>query len=153
MESRKLTELLDKERAGRKADKAIAENLSNSNAQSRRALEKHQTQLSELEKARNKETKSLIQLEAQYKEQIAERNSLLVQLWQRLSGICGSEWAHKNQLMGKTGTIQPTEVVVGTALQSYAKSILLAIKTIEGAIAGFKTRCKNVERDLWKEYQ
>lgn len=31
--------------------------------------------------------------------------------------------------------------------------MLCGVKTIESIVAGFKTRCRGVERDLWKEYQ
>ena len=83
---------MDKERQARKADKALAEGLQLTHEKSRRAIAQHQSQLADLEKARNKDSKALSQLEAQYKEQLAERNSLLVQLWLRLSALCGAEW-------------------------------------------------------------
>lgn len=152
LETRKLTDLLDKERQGRKADRALADSLQSTHSQSRRTIAQHQSQLAELEKARNKDSKSLIQLEAQYREQLAERNSLLVQLWQRLTFICGTDWLHKNPLT-KGGDAQSAEAVVQSALPSFTKSIILAVKTIEEVVNGFKARCRNIERDLWKEYQ
>lgn len=42
--------------------------------------------------------------------------------------------------------------VVG-ALTGFQKNMLTALKTIESIVAGFKTRCRGVEIDLWKEYQ
>lgn len=45
------------------------------------------------------------------------------------------------------------ETAVVGALSGFQKNMLTAVKTIESIVAGFKTRCRGVERDLWKEYQ
>lgn len=45
------------------------------------------------------------------------------------------------------------ETAVVGALQGFQKNMLCGVKTIESIVAGFKTRCRGVERDLWKEYQ
>jgi len=45
------------------------------------------------------------------------------------------------------------EAAVVGALPGFQKNMLIAVKTIESIVAGFKTRCRGVERDLWKEYQ
>lgn len=53
---------------------------------------------------------------------------------------------------GTTGKQSMENAVVG-ALQGFQKNMLCGVKTIESIVAGFKTRCRGVERDLWKEYQ
>ncbi|KAF3931724.1 hypothetical protein ABW19_dt0207009 [Dactylella cylindrospora] len=152
IEAKKLQELLDKERQGRKADKALAETLQATHEKTRRTIAQHQSQLADLEKARGKDSRALSQLEAQYKEQLAERNSLLVQLWHRLSALCGAEWADKNKLVGKGGVVQPADAIVSSHLLGFTKAIIAAVKNLEGVLTGFKTRIRNIERDLWKEY-
>ncbi|PWW73205.1 hypothetical protein C7212DRAFT_285963 [Tuber magnatum] len=157
LESRKLTDLLDKERAGRKSDRAALETLKTTHHQTRHTITQHQTQYTELEKTRNKESKSIHQLEQQYREQLAERNNLLTQIWLRLSALCGPDWTHRNSLV-PTGTNnvngkQSMEAAVVGTLPGFQKNMLIAVKTIESIVAGFKTRCRGVERDLWKEYQ
>lgn len=52
-----------------------------------------------------------------------------------------------------TGSKQSMETAVVGALQGFQKNMLCGVKTIESIVAGFKTRCRGVERDLWKEYQ
>ncbi|KAG0642806.1 hypothetical protein HOY80DRAFT_880908 [Tuber brumale] len=157
LESRKLTDLLDKERAGRKSDRAALETLKTTHHQTRHTITQHQTQYTELEKTRNKESKSIHQLEQQYREQLAERNNLLTQIWLRLSTLCGPDWTHRNSLVStNTNNVngkQSMEAAVVGALPGFQKNMLIAVKTIESILAGFKTRCRGVERDLWKEYQ
>ncbi|KAF3908704.1 hypothetical protein AA313_de0210021 [Arthrobotrys entomopaga] len=152
LEVRRLQDLLEKERQGRKSDKAVAENLQNNQEKSRRLIAQHQSQLADLEKARSKDSKALTQLEAQYKEQLAERNSLLVQLWIRLSALCGADWAEKNKLIGKGGAVLSADASVNNHLSGFSKSVLAAAKNLETVLTGFKTRIRNIERDLWKEY-
>ncbi|KAK6359656.1 Anucleate primary sterigmata protein B [Orbilia brochopaga] len=152
MEVKRLQDLLEKERQGRKADKSLADDLQNTHEKSRRLIAQHQSQLADLEKARSKDSKALAQLEAQYKEQLAERNSLLVQLWIRLSALCGAEWADKNKLIGKGGTVLSADASVNNHLPGFSKSLLAAAKNLETVLTGFKTRIRNIERDLWKEY-
>ncbi|PUU83522.1 hypothetical protein B9Z19DRAFT_963682 [Tuber borchii] len=157
LESRKLTDLLDKERAGRKSDRAALETLKTTHHHTRHTITQHQTQYTELEKTRNKESKSIHQLEQQYREQLAERNNLLTQIWLRLSALCGPDWTHRNSLVStNTNNVngkQSMEAAVVGALPGFQKNMLIAVKTIESIVAGFKTRCRGVERDLWKEYQ
>ena len=145
-------DLLEKERQGRKSDKAVADDLQANHEKSRRLVDQHRTQLADLEKSRTKDSRALSQLELQYKEQLAERNSLLVQLWIRLSAICGAEWADRNKLVGKGGAVLSADASVNTHISGFSKSILAAAKNLETVLTGFKTRIRNIERDLWKEY-
>ncbi|KAF3923326.1 hypothetical protein ABW21_db0203345 [Orbilia brochopaga] len=152
MEVKRLQDLLEKERQARKADKSLADDLQNTHEKSRRLIAQHQSQLADLEKARSKDSKALAHLEAQYKEQLAERNSLLVQLWIRLSALCGAEWADKNKLIGKGGAVLSADASANNHLPGFSKSLLAAAKNLETVLTGFKTRIRNIERDLWKEY-
>ncbi|EPS44741.1 hypothetical protein H072_1244 [Dactylellina haptotyla CBS 200.50] len=152
LEMRRLQDLLEKERQARKSDRAVADTLQTNHDKSRRQIAQHQSQLAELEKARSKDSKALSQLEIQYKEQLAERNSLLVQLWIRLSALCGTEWADKNKLIGKGGAVLSADASVNGHLPGFSKSVLAAAKNLETVLTGFKTRIRNIERDLWKEY-
>lgn len=159
LESRKLSDMLDKEKSGRKTDRATIDTLQTNHQQSRQRLSQHQTQYTDLEKARSKDNRTIQQLEHQYREQLAERNNLLIQVWQRLSTLCGPDWTQRNSVVetttgpgGVTGKQSMETAVVG-ALQGFQKNMIFGVKTIESIVAGFKTRCRGVERDLWKEYQ
>lgn len=69
----------------------------------------------------------------------------------RLSALCGTDWAHDNSLIN--GRALPSLESVGTMLPGFSKNLLAAVKTIETMVSGFQARVKDVERDLWKEYQ
>lgn len=89
-------------------------------------------------------------LESQFKEQLVERNNLLLVLWTRLSALCGTDWAHNNSLIN--GRALPSLESVSTMLPGFSKNLLGAVKTIEAMMGGFQTRIKAVERELWKDY-
>ncbi|KAI5806098.1 hypothetical protein EDC01DRAFT_609670 [Geopyxis carbonaria] len=157
LENRKLTSLLDKEKAARRSDKAQLETLQSSQSVTTRRISEHKTQFTEMERQRNRDTRSLQQLENQLREQIAERNKVLLESWTRLSTVCGADWAHRNSLVTITSSTTPgklsMETSITSAFQGFSRNFLSAVKTIESIVAGFKTKVKSVERDLWKEYQ
>lgn len=64
--------------------------------------------------------------------------------------MCGSDWQHQNSLV--SGHLPTLEVVAGM-LPAFSKNLLLAVKTIEGLLGGFKARIRNIERDFVKEFQ
>ena len=104
----------------------------------------------ELESARQADRRRVNGIETQYKDQLLERNNLLLALWNRLSTMCGTEWSHKHsQVHGKLPTIE----VIASQLPGFSKNLLLAVKTVEGLVGALKSRIRNVEKDLWKEYQ
>jgi chromosome segregation ATPase len=152
LESRKLSELLDRERAARRADKHSFEQALKSHQQANRTISQNNSRIVELETARAQDRKKLSNLEQSFKDQLSERNALLLSIWKRLSVMCGPDWAHSNSLIN--GNL-PSQEVVGNMLfwPGFSRNLLLALKTVEGLIGGFKTRIKTVERDLWKEYQ
>ena len=150
LESRKLSELLEKERSGRRADKAQHEQWQKSHLHTSRTMTQKDTRITELESSRQSDRKKLANLEQQFKDQVTERNTLLLSLWNKLSALCGSDWQHQNSLV--SGHL-PTLEVIASMLPGFSKNLLLAIKTIEGIIGNFRSQIKAVERDLTKDYQ
>ncbi|RLM01795.1 hypothetical protein CFD26_108551 [Aspergillus turcosus] len=152
LESRKLAELLERERQARRADKQSFEQALKSHHQASRTITQSNSRITELENARSQDRKRFTALEQQYKEQLNERNSMLLTMWKRLSAMCGPDWAHSNSLIN--GNL-PSQEVIGNILfwPGFSRNLLLAVKTLENVIAGFKSRIKGVERDLTKQYQ
>jgi hypothetical protein len=150
LESQKLAELLEKERAGRRNDKIQQEQWQKSHQHTSRTVGQKETRITELEAARSADRKRLVVLEQHYKDSLLERNNLLLTLWTRLAALCGSDWQHQNSLVNQH---LPTLEVVSSMLPGFSKNLLLAVKTLEGAISGFKTRIRAVERDFTKEIQ
>jgi len=150
LESRKLSELLEKERQARRSDKYQHEQWQKTHQHTTRTVTQKETRIVELESARQSDRKKLSALEQRYMEQLGERNNLLLAIWNRLSTICGSDWQHKNSLIN--GNL-PSLEVVSSMLPGFSKNLLLAVKTVEGLIGGFKSRIRSIERELWKEYQ
>ncbi len=101
--------------------------------------------------ARQQDRKKIAALENNFKDQMTERNNLLLALWNRLSALCGTDWAHNNSLIN--GRALPSLEAVSTMLPGFSKNLMAAVKTLETIIGGFKTRVRTVEKDLWKEYQ
>jgi len=159
LEVRKLTELLDKERHGRRIDRQNLEALQNTHQVVSNNLRNARSTQSELEKARSRDSRNVANLEQTLRDQISERNALLTQLWTRLAKICGPEWMSRNSLAiskpnGSSITTKTSmESAVVTAFPSFSQNIHLAVKAMENIFVGWKARMKSVERDLWKEYQ
>jgi len=105
----------------------------------------------ELESSRQQDRRKIATLENNFKDQMAERNNLLLALWNRLSVLCGVDWAHNNSLIN--GRALPTIEAITTMLPGFAKNLMAAVKTIESLVGDFKLRIRSVEKDLWKEYQ
>jgi len=152
LEYRKLADALDRERQARRQDKHSFEQSLKSHQQSARALTANHSRIAELEHARQVDRKRLAQLESQLKDQLAERNQVLLTIWKKLSAMCGPDWAHNNSLIN--GNL-PSQEVIGNMLfwPGFSRNLLLAAKQVEGTLATFKDKIKRVERDLWKEYQ
>lgn len=150
LESKKLSELLDRERQGRKVDKSQHDQWQRTHQHTSRTVTQKDTRITELESGRQSDRKKLLALEQQFKDQLAERNNLLLTLWTRISTMCGSDWQHQNTLVNNH---LPTVEVVANMLPSFSKTLLHAVKTVEGMLLGFKGRVRTIERDLWKEYQ
>ncbi|EAS36703.3 anucleate primary sterigmata protein B [Coccidioides immitis RS] len=152
LETRKLSELLERERQAHRADKHSFEQALKSHHQASRTIAQSNTRISDLEHARGQDRKRFSTLEQQYKDQLNERNAMFLAIWKRLSVMCGPDWAHSNSLIN--GNL-PSQEVIGNMLfwPGFSKNLLLALKTVEHLVNGFKGRVKNVERDLTKAYQ
>ena len=152
LEYRKIAEMLDRERQGRRADKNSFEQALKSHQQSARALTANNTRIADLEAARQSDRRKMAQLETQFKDQLSERNAVLLTIWKRLSSMCGPDWAHSNSLIN--GNL-PSQEVIGNMLfwPGFSRNLLLAAKQVEGVLVALKDRIKGVERSLWQEYQ
>ncbi|KAJ6153812.1 hypothetical protein N7470_006771 [Penicillium chermesinum] len=152
LESRKLSELLEKERQARRADKQSFDSSLKSHQQASRSITQSNSRITELEHARNQDRKRFTALESQYREQLNERNAMLLTVWKKVSNICGADWAHSNSLIN--GNLPSQEVISNILFwPGFSRNLLLAIKTVEGVISQFKGRIKSVEVDLNKQYQ
>ncbi|KAK3994479.1 hypothetical protein QBC44DRAFT_322735 [Cladorrhinum sp. PSN332] len=151
LETRKLAEMLDKERAAHRNVKNQYETFQKTHTHVTRTVSSQDARIMDLEAAKAADKKRISQLETSFKEQLTERNELLLRLWTRLSTLCGSDWAHDNSLIN--GRALPSLEAVATMLPGFSKNLMAAVKTIETMVATFQTRVKSVEKDLWREYQ
>ena len=151
LESRKLADMLDKERQAHRNTKHQYETFQKTQQHTTRTLSQQESRVLELETARQQDRRKLATLENSFKDQLNERNNLLLTLWDRLSTLCGTDWAHNNSLIN--GRALPSLEAVTNMLPGFAKNLLAAVKTIETLVGDFKSRIRSVEKDLWKEYQ
>lgn len=151
LEHRKLGEQLEKERQAHRNTKHQYETFQKTHQHVSRTATSHETRILELEEAKAKDKRRITQLEAHFKEQLVERNNLLLLLWTRLSSLCGTDWAHDNSLIN--GRALPSLETVNTMLPGFSKNLLAAVKTIELMFTNSQSKIKDVERDLWREYQ
>lgn len=142
--------MLDKERQAHRTTKHQFETFQKTQQHTTRTLTQQESRVLELETSRLNDRRKLAALENQFKDQMTERNNLLLQLWNRLSALCGSDWAHNNSLIN--GRALPSLETVTNMLPGFSKNLLNAVKTIETLISDFRSRIRNVEKDLWKEY-
>jgi hypothetical protein len=151
LELRKMGEMLDKERQGHRNVKHQFETFQKTHQHVTRTVSSQDQRIIELEQAKSQDKKRLSQLENTFKDQLTERNNLLLVLWTRLSALCGTDWAHDNSLIN--GRALPSLEAVATMLPGFSKNLLAAIKTIETMVGSFQGKVKSVEKDLWREYQ
>ncbi|KAH8727254.1 hypothetical protein GQ44DRAFT_704734 [Phaeosphaeriaceae sp. PMI808] len=150
LESRRLAELLERERQARRQDQNVFETTRRGHQTVTRTVQQHETRVLELETLRSQDRQKLHGLEKQYKEQLHERNNLLYALWNRLSTLCGAEWCRSNALVN--GELTSMELI-SKNIQGFNKNMILAVKTVEGIIGGFKIRIRSMEKDLVRDYQ
>ncbi len=150
LESRKLSELLDKERQARKQDRHHFEHAQRGQQNAARSNQQLESRVLELETARSQDRRKAANVEQQFREQLAERHNLLLAIWNRLSTLCGADWCQRNSLID--GEVPSLEVIARN-LPGFKVNIILAVRTIEGLIGSFRSRIRNIEKDLWKDYQ
>ncbi|KAH6649571.1 hypothetical protein F5144DRAFT_522030 [Chaetomium tenue] len=151
LELRKLSEMLDKERQGHRNVKHQFETFQKTHHHVTRTVSSQDQRIMELEQAKSQDKKRLSQLENTFKDQLTERNNLLLILWTRLSALCGTDWAHDNSLIN--GRALPSLEAVATMLPGFSKNLLAAVKMIETMMGSSQSKIKVVEKDLWREYQ
>lgn len=151
LEARRLAEMFDKEKHLHRGTKHQLETYQKTQQHIHGNMSTAELRIKELETSKDRDKRALAKLEANFKEQLNERNSLLLVLWTRLSSICGTDWAHDNSLIN--GRALPSLESVATMLPGFSKNLLAAVKTIESIVGKFQDRVKSVERELWKEYQ
>lgn len=151
LESRRLGDTLAKEQQAHRNTKHQFETYQKTQQHVHGTMSTAELRIKELEAAKSQDKQRLTKLEASLKEQLNERNSLLLVLWTRLSSLCGTDWAHDNSLI--SGRALPSLESVATMLPGFSKNLLAAVRTIESIVSKFQDRVKSVERELWREYQ
>ena len=150
LEYKKLTDLLDRERSAHRASKSQHEQWQRTHVHTTRTVTQKDLRISELESSRNADRKKLATLESHYKDQLSERNGLLLTLWNQIAPLCGSDWQHQNSLVDRNHL--PTMEVVATMLHPFSRNLLLAVQQIENLLARSKDRIRQVERNLQDGY-
>lgn len=150
LESRRLSDLLEKERSSRKHDLEQFEKSARGQATHMRTLAQQETRVLELESAYSTDKRKMANLEREYREQLDARNNLLFALWNRLSTLCGTDWAQQHSLLNGEN---PSVDTIGKHLREFNTNIISAVKTIEALLGSFKGRIRSIEKDLWKDYQ
>lgn len=151
LESRRLGDTLAKEQQAHRNTKHQFETYQKTQQHVHGTMSSAEVRIKELEAAKSQDKQRLTKLETSLKEQLNERNSLLLVLWTRLSSLCGTDWAHDNSLI--SGRALPSLESVATMLPGFSKNLLAAVRTIESIVSKFQDRVKSVERELWREYQ
>lgn len=152
LEHKKVTEMLDRERQAHRATRIQFEQWEKSKQHTNRTVSQKDNRITELEQGRTSDRKKLTALETQYRDQLTERNTLLLNLWTRVSSLCGSDWQAQNSLIN--GHIPTLEVIANPSmLPTFGKILVNAVKSVEGLVIGFQARIKTVDRELWTEYQ
>jgi hypothetical protein len=150
LETRQLADLLEKERQARRQDQAAFDTAKRSHQSIARTIQQHEARVLELETQRSNDRRKLIQVEAQYKDQLLERNNLLYALWNRLSTLCGPEWSRSHAVIN--GELTSMELI-SKNISGFNKNMIMAIKTIENVIGGFRSRIRQMEKDMLRDYQ
>jgi chromosome segregation ATPase len=122
LESRKLADMLDKERQTHRNTKHQFETFQKTHTHTTRTLSQQESRILELETSRQQDRRKIATLENNFKEQMNERNNLLLALWNRLSALCGSDWAHNNSLIN--GRALPSMEAVTNMLPGFSKIFL-----------------------------
>jgi hypothetical protein len=115
-----------------------------------RTIAQQESRVLELESTFTQDRRKWGAREEQYRDQLAERNNLLLAQWNRLSTLCGGDWAQHHSLVD--GEV-PSVDVISRKLPAFSKNLISAVKTLEALFGNFKIRIRSIEKDLWKDYQ
>lgn len=151
MDVKSINEQLDRERGMHRMTKTQFETFQKTHQHLSKTANNQDSRIAELETTRGQERRKLISLEQTARDQLTERNELLLILWRRLSTLCGREWANGHALVDKQ--VLPSLEVIANRLPGFSKNLLAAVKTIEVMLGSFEAKIKGVEKDLTREYQ
>ena len=151
-ETRKLADLLEKERGARQKDRVHFDQMTRSQQSLTKTIKENDTRAMEIENHRNNDRRRFSEREQQYREQLFARNNLLLSVWNRLSTLCGAEFVQKHGLVLPEQQLPSIEVIARN-LTGFGRTVNLAVKTVEALMNGFNSRIKEVERNLWKDFQ
>jgi hypothetical protein len=143
-----LSELLEKERQARRADRSAWDIMQRNQQSLTHTIQQNDSRVAEVEKARQSDRRRYAQLEHTLKDQIAERNSLLTSIWNRLTSICG-DFIQRNGL----GDVSPSGDNLVKNWSQFSRSVGLATKTIETMLANYRTQIRDLDKSLSKEFQ
>jgi len=149
LETKKLSELLDKERQQRRSDKATFESMQRSQQSLTRTLQQNDTRVFDIEQTRQVDRRKFAALEQQLKDQLAERNNLLFNLWNRLATLCGRDFIQKHPF---EGDVSPTSNFISRNLPGFSRNISVALKTLETVISSCRTQIRDLERSFTKDF-
>ncbi|UNI17544.1 hypothetical protein JDV02_003877 [Purpureocillium takamizusanense] len=151
LESRRVAELLDKERVAHRNTKSQFDTFQKTHSHLTQTASTQDVRIAELETTRGQDRRRLAQLEQTARDQLRERNELLLALWQHLSALCGREWLNNNALVDRQ--VVPSVEVIASRLPGFSKNLLAAVKAVEAMFASLQAKIRAVERDLHREYQ
>jgi predicted nucleic acid-binding Zn-ribbon protein len=151
LENKKLSDLIDKEKAARKSDRAAWELMQRSQQSLTRTIQQSDSRVSEIETARQSDRRKHAGLEKKLREQLNERNSLLLNLWTNLSSLCGPEFNKKHALLTTPGGSSTD--ALEKHFSTFARDVSAAIKAIESMFGSFKSQIRELEKKMWKEVQ
>jgi DNA repair exonuclease SbcCD ATPase subunit len=150
LESKRLSEMLDKERSQRRKDLHQFEQSQRGSSTNARMMAQHESRALDLETARSQDRRKMMQLEQQYRDQLEDRNQLLFSLWTKLSALCGNEWlSNHSDINGEPASVD----TISCNLQPFTRTILSAIKAIETLMSSCKSQIRSVEKNIRKDYQ
>jgi hypothetical protein len=150
LESKRLTDMLEKERSQRRKDLHQFEQSQRGSSTNARMMAQHESRALDLETARSQDRRKMMQLEQQYRDQLDDRNQLLISLWTKLTALCGDEWSSRHSsINGEPASVD----AISRNLQPFTRNILSAIKAIETLMSSCKSQIRSVEKNLRKDYQ
>lgn len=77
---------------------------------------------------------------------IADRNNLILNAFDRLAALCGTDWAKRNNI--KSLDIHD----ISESLAAVDEPLDLAIQAIEKTLSSFRARVRNTERDIYRDF-
>jgi hypothetical protein len=140
---------LEKERSARRADRSAWELMQRSQQSLTRTIQQSDTRVGEIETARQSDRKKFASLEKKMRDQLAERNGLLLSIWNHLSGFCGPEFARKYSFASSSNATEALD----KSFITFSRNVNDAIKAIENLFSSFKGQIRELERTMWKEIQ